>query len=82
MAVMLIELMPFQREYAHKHVKQTCQTTTKCFFFPSLSGKHLEILFWDNSDLKFKKGSAEVSLRYQIVHFVLKKNSHFKYLPW
>ena len=50
------------------------------FFFPSLSGKRLEILFWDNSDLKFKKGKAEVSLRYQIAHCFLKKNSHFKYL--
>ena len=52
------------------------------FFFPSLPGKHLEILFWDNSDLKFKKGKAEVLLRYQIIiaHCFLKKNSHFKYL--
>ena len=50
------------------------------FFFPSLPGKRLEILFWDNSDLKFKKGKAEVSLRYQIAHCFLKKNSHFKYL--
>ena len=50
------------------------------FFFPSLSGKRLEILFWDNSDLKFKKGKAEVLLRYQIAHCFLKKNSHFKYL--
>ena len=50
------------------------------FFFPSLSGKCLEILFWDNSDLKFKKGKAEVLLRYQIAHCFLKKNSHFKYL--
>lgn len=56
-------------------------STTKCLFFPSLSGKHLEILFWDNSDLKFKKGNAEVSLRYQIAHCFLKKNSDFKYLP-
>ena len=50
------------------------------FFFPSLSGKRLKILFWDNSDLKFKKGKAEVLLRYQIAHCFLKKNSHFKYL--
>ena len=50
------------------------------FFFPSLSGKRLEILFWDNSDLKFKKGKAEVLLRYQIAHCFSKKNSHFKYL--
>ncbi|CAH3153719.1 unnamed protein product [Porites lobata] len=31
-------------------------------------GKRLEILFWDNSDLKFKKGKAEVLLSEQIVN--------------